>query len=309
VDEHGEGHEQWNFLPTKGRCFGYVRTINGGDLKLERLGGHPRAKSVDNITVVFTATRPKPTRKRVVVGWYRNASVWRKEQWMPRPNRSKESPWRAVADEQNCRLLGLGERVFEMPPVRGAKVKAGRGVRYYDEPVPEAADFVEELRAYIDERETAPPPKQNDKRSRSAGRQSDPERRILVEKAAVNRVRQHYERMGYRCTSVEKDNVGWDLEFDRDTSRLRDTPLLLVEVKGCSGDAAVVELTPNEFKAMQSKEHRDRYRLAIVTNALGEPPNQQLRILAYRHEIDGWFDDTGQRAEIESLEGARVSCP
>lgn len=126
-------------------------------------------------------------------------------------------------------------------------------------------------------------------------RQSDPARRIEVEKAAIDCVVEHYQRGDFKCTSVEADNKGWDLECACGRSKL------LVEVKGCSGTAAQVELTPNEYRAMR---HRKRqYRLAVVTSALDEP-----QLLIVRFKNSAWCDQFGREVELEERTGARVTC-
>ncbi len=64
-------------------------------------------------------------------------------------------------------------------------------------------------------------------------------------------------------SSVERDNVGWDLEAELGDRRL------LIEVKGLSGRPLSVELTPNEFKKFVKND--ENYRLYIVREALVNP--------------------------------------
>ncbi|WP_410723360.1 protein NO VEIN domain-containing protein, partial [Burkholderia sp. SIMBA_042] len=63
-------------------------------------------------------------------------------------------------------------------------------------------------------------------------------------------------------SSVEEDNVGWDLTVTGGDVTLK------VEVKGLSGHELCVELTPNEYKQMVSPEHRAMYAVYVVTGAL-----------------------------------------
>ena len=126
-------------------------------------------------------------------------------------------------------------------------------------------------------------------------RRSDPARRIEVEKAAIDCVVEHYERSDFKCTSVEADNKGWDLECMCGRTRL------LVEVKGCSGTTAQVELTPNEYRAMQRR--KKQYRLAVVTRALDDP---QLLIVQFKNKA--WRDQHGREVKLEERTGARVAC-
>lgn len=75
VAEYDTGHEVRNFEPANGRCYGYVRAPRG-KINMLRLGARADAECADNVTVVFTATPPGQGGS-VVVGWYRNAQVWR----------------------------------------------------------------------------------------------------------------------------------------------------------------------------------------------------------------------------------------
>lgn len=81
VEENETGHEVCNFLPcSDGHVYGHVETIQGKNdrqIRLERFGGN--GPSVDGIDVIFTATHPDEGGRRVV-GWYRNATVFRERQ-------------------------------------------------------------------------------------------------------------------------------------------------------------------------------------------------------------------------------------
>ncbi len=74
IQDNETGGEIRNFLPAGQHLYGYVRPPGDG-MNLERLGAVDGADHVDNVTIVFTATRPEG--ERVVVGWYRDARVWR----------------------------------------------------------------------------------------------------------------------------------------------------------------------------------------------------------------------------------------
>ena len=94
-------------------------------------------------------------------------------------------------------------------------------------------------------------------RSRTNG--GDPITRKEVESAAVQVVKKYYEGRKYDVVSVEGDNVGWDLNVQRDGETV-----FRVEVKGIRASRISVGLTPNEY----SKSDDDSFRLAIVRNAL-----------------------------------------
>jgi hypothetical protein len=75
--------------------------------------------------------------------------------------------------------------------------------------------------------------------------------------------------------------------------------VLRVEVKGCSGNEAVAELTPNEYA--QSRTHRADYRICIVTRALEQPT---LHAFQWSEEADGWITETAIRLDVTERIGA-----
>lgn len=89
VNKTGHGHEVCNFLACKdGYIYGHVETskINEKDgVTIDRdikvLGEN---EYYDGVDVVWTATHPTDGGRRVV-GWYRNARVYRKRQTFSRP--------------------------------------------------------------------------------------------------------------------------------------------------------------------------------------------------------------------------------
>ena len=80
VQEEGMGHEVCNFAAHRGTVYGYVQPPKAkgqpgeGQIRIERIGGD-QADFVTNVLVVWTATRPEGG--TVVVGWYKNATVYR----------------------------------------------------------------------------------------------------------------------------------------------------------------------------------------------------------------------------------------
>lgn len=285
VDIHETGGEVNNFLPKGNYLYGYVRPPRGNKINIEKLGAEAGAQHVDNVTVVFTATPPKG--KRVVVGWYRDARVWRHMQ------RSNRRSYFARAKKNNCTLLEVDERALHIPRANRQTGAFGFGrsqIRYVQDN-DKKDEIVRLLCRFLDNPSiTLDPPE-----SKGVKRKSDPARRYKVENAAINYVIKHYE--GFRCKSVERENKGWDLEFKRGSVQL------LVEVKGCSGHEAKVELTPNEYTAM--RRQNPHYRLAIVTNALDKP---HLSIVSFNGSDGTWRDKTGRKFRLKEMTGARVDC-
>ena len=166
VKDNETGGEINNFQPDTGDGFyyGYVQPPGPKEtVNLERLGAAPGVAYVDDVTIVFTATRPKVG--SVVVGWYRDARVWRDQQ--PRRNRI----YYARARKENCTLLGIDERVVPVPRAGHPRGTWGMGqsnIRYVDE-ADESEEFVRKLRKPMED------PSAIDVRTRGgAPRQSDP---------------------------------------------------------------------------------------------------------------------------------------
>ena len=111
--------------------------------------------------------------------------------------------------------------------------------------------------------------------------------RVKVDKSAIDCVWSYYEKLGYSVYSVEKDNVGWDLQ-----ARLV-KKVLLIEVKGLSGSEMKCQLTPNEYSNFLS--NLPNYRLAIVTEALS---NITLNIFRYSPESEAWINEFNKEMRL-----------
>lgn len=276
VIENGMGHEVCNFLPHKGTLYGYVQG-GGGGINITRLGADKDDDQIDGITVVWTAKRPNG--HTVVVGWYRDATVFRVFQ-----KHAKAPPSQAAHDidsylitaaASDGTLLPVDARVLQVP--RGMKGGMGQSLVWFaDDPV--IAPFLKQVHALIKDGTAAPPAPPTASRKKP-----DQAQKVLVEKAAITTCWKHYERLGYEVTSVEKDNVGWDLEAVNGKNRLR------IEVKGLSGTGRQIELSPNEYDAFTA--HAADYRLAVVSDALD---TAQLQIVRYSTEAGGWVIDGEQ---------------
>ena len=149
VDIEGHGFEVCNFAPYENQIYGYVQPPSGGSrgniklgtdeyffrstININRLGADTNDDFITNVNVIWTATNSE----RVVVGWYKNATVYREYQkFDPVPLFHKENyitGYRIVAEESNCKLLPIERRTFPIP----TRVKGGMGqsnVWYADQP-------------------------------------------------------------------------------------------------------------------------------------------------------------------------------
>lgn len=290
VAKHGRGHEVCNFYNHKQTHYGYVQPP-GAQIDIERLGANPDQEEIHGVTVFWTATRP--TGGTTIVGWYQNATVYKNYQYHsstpPQQKRNDVDGYWVKAAASSSALLPIDARTFEIP----RQVKGGMGqsnVWYAD--APESAGLVKSALSLA----TGAKPN-----SRKAGipRSNDPLKKAAVEKAAIKTCCSHFEALGYDVASVEKDNLGWDLEATSGKTRLR------IEVKGLSGIAFSIELTPNEYNAFVL--HRPDYRLAVVTNALKSP---QLHVCRYSSETEAWQVEgsTKMQLKIQVMQSAAITC-
>jgi len=293
VKKHGYGHEIFNFKPFQGSVFGYVQPVRGGineasgsTVNIERLGATKKADLLSGVLAVWVATAPEGG--SVIVGWYKNATVFRR--WQPPPEGSGREHqgqplgYYVTAAEQDATLLSRDERLFAIP--RGEAGMGQSNVWYADDP-----DQHRQLRldvlAFISERRlpvAKPKPLQ----------QPDPLIRTMVERAAVATVVAYYTGLGYTVCSVEEDNVGWDLIAAFEKRELK------IEVKGLSGAETRVELTPNEYAKLNL--HQESYRICVVTQALTAP---QLATFAYSCDSGQWEDQRGRVLDFEEIVAAR----
>jgi hypothetical protein len=133
-------------------------------------------------------------------------------------------------------------------------------------------DYVEKVLKYIKTGFFA----NSENKSKGTARQNDPLKRMEVETKAVKFVTKHYKKLGYEIDSVEKDNVGWDLNATNGRIKLK------LEVKGLSGNDIATELTPK---------------------TLSSP---KLMVFSYSIDNDKWTSDNGRILKFEEKISARI---
>lgn len=295
VAEHGEGGEMWNFREEGGKFYGYAMTRNFSGIDLSRISSErdwEKGEELTDVDIVFISRSPDPDIGQVVVGWYKKATVFHKE-YRKRRGRRKDGDWKHIdylceVSSDDAHLLEIADRTFSVPRGKGFPGQSNAWYENSDNSDnSEVVNFKKRLRKYI--------------ATGKAGRnlpssRNRPERRLgqeeilAIERAAVEKVWEHFEDNGYRLTSVEADNAGWDLEAAKDGKTL------LLEVKGHKGNVIQFELTPNEY--LQLQERKKVYRVCVVRNALSEP---DLKILAPRKAKGSWL-----LAEVEGNEKIRL---
>jgi hypothetical protein len=277
IDTHKTGGEIYNFHDRRGFYYGFIPPY--GDVAIDRLGAAPGDDSVDDVVIVWVA---RSVRGSVVVGWYKNATVFRKS----RP--SSIDVYSAKAPASQCNLLDPQDRLFRIPRGAGGMGQANRW--YADQPRDER--FKQAVWKYIVSG-TLPYARKGKKLGGHAWQQ-DREKRLRVEENAMKATEKWYCKQGYTTTRVDREKVGWDLEASKREEFLR------IEVKGLSGQTLSVDLTPNEYGRM--KHFKASFRLSVLLRALDA--NRTLRVFMYSPEQDVWQDDEGRLA-LEELTGAR----
>ena len=198
VEKHGSGHEVCNFSPHNGTVFGYVETL-GQKIKIDRLGANSEDVAIDGVTVVWTATPPNGGTR--IVGWYKNATVFRQCQKFERAPRAqaknKISCFQIKAPSSDATILPVKDRKFIIP--RGEKGGMGNRNFWYAQR-PESKRLIQKVSAYIAEWQSL------GIGSPKRGRIQSQERKAQVEKAAIRTCCDHFENLGYQVLSVEKDN-------------------------------------------------------------------------------------------------------
>jgi len=126
IKEHGYGSEVYNFRPCRGKMYGFVEAgwkPKPCCINITNLGASKGDSSVSGILVVWVAKRcvKHPT---VVVGWYKNATVYRERQKPPEASNRKlpdgeDAPYFAEADEQNCTRIPAESRDLVVPRGEG----------------------------------------------------------------------------------------------------------------------------------------------------------------------------------------------
>lgn len=296
--DHVVGHEAWNFLPTRGKVYGYIpreTTVN-----IERLGATRRDAAVQGVTVVWLARHPS-TGRTVIVGWYENADIYRMSGGisLKRMKGIRIAP-QIVADAKDAHLLPLDQRTFPIPTKKKPGCLGQSPVWYGNND-----EFRDRVRLFISRGGRHAPV--TARRFAGAGRQNDPAARKRIEEAAIEFATRYYESIagGERLVeSVEHLARGWDLEASNTEDCLK------VEVKGVSSDVCSVDLTPNEYEAMLSTEHRSHYVVFVVTGLEAKRPFAH--IFRYDGEASSrakpvWISQRGELLRVEERVAARLS--
>lgn len=283
-----EPHESFNFQVENGElCYGYARISKGNNINIERLGDVDQDKEgneyVDNVTVVWTARRPKGG--MVVVGWYKNARIFRSGQTYPATvhrqfKNGGKATFQAIANAGNVFFLDSPKRDERLLDGLGKTWKQARP--FYISEKPEFAEMERNLWKLILGKSGKAISKRGKKPPLNQARKKE------IEEGAIKYVAEEFKQRGYSVESREDENVGYDLE-----AVSKNGEVLCIEVKGRGIMDITADFTVNEYKTILSHEEDcfniGEYIICIVTN-VGRP-NMTLYEFRYDRKRKAWFDD------------------
>lgn len=141
------GHEVCNFSNIGGKVYGYVQPK--GQIRIERLGAGKKEDSVEGVTVIWTAGPDNGG--TAVVGWYKNATVFRNQQKFKNPSQLQkknglDSYW-ISASASDATLLPIDKRSCMIP--RGVKGGFGQSNVWYAA-APESGSIVDKVLRLVD---------------------------------------------------------------------------------------------------------------------------------------------------------------
>lgn len=285
VDFYRDGGEVFNFKPIRGQLYGFVRIGSGHGLRIQRLGAKRKDVSVDNITVVFFSRNPQ-TGGQYIVGWYRNATVFRKIQTIKRGRGNK--PWYNIKTEAGKgRLIDLKDRNFEIPEEGPGRSNAWYAEDYSIRYIVELQKYMRAPKKYIH--------KQPVKIINKVPWQQNAALRKQIEEKAMEITEQYFTAKKYSVEYCHTKNYGWDMEASKTSQKL------LLEVKGLSGSFQAVELTPNEF--LNAKKNRRHYKICIVSKTLTKRPVLDI----YYWQDNQWITVDHHKLKVTPRIGAILS--
>ncbi|HQM85987.1 MAG TPA: DUF3883 domain-containing protein [bacterium] len=284
IEENGWGGEIFNFEPNDGKMYGYV-SLSGENkrINIARIGAKRGSSYIDNVTVVWVATSENGG--VFVVACYKNARVFSEVQnpditGVDRYYKGENINYRVEADVKDCFLISEEKRTFKIDGF-------GHSNLWYAEN--EDDEFFNKVINYLKSQGKAVNPN-----TPSGRKKIDVYRKKMVEEKAVELTEKHFRSLGFDIKSVEKDNLGWDLNAIKEGKVIYN-----IEVKGLSQSEINIQLTPNEYSKMNEKSNN--YKICVVTNALSQP---KLSVFSYSEKCKKWKDEERKTLDVETRTGA-----
>lgn len=252
----GLGHEAFNFHEINGQLFGYFQPqMQASKIKLERIVPGTRGDILNGVLVVFVATHPEQRSQRIV-GWYRNARVYR--DYRPSPPKERNGfNYFLVSEARDAVLLPTDVRTQIVPGGKGGFGQANICYLFQQDGkskpakwVPDELDFVHgyagENLLVNPQAEAAPAVVHSVELEieRSAGFQPNSGIRKVVELHAMARAQTEFESRGYEVKDVSKTKP-------YDLCCTKSDEVRYVEVKGTQTAGTDIVLTAGEVNFIQ----------------------------------------------------------
>lgn len=257
-NKHKLGHERFNFKDVGGRLYGYVeaQSKRTGGLNLERIDPETEGDQLDDVLVIFVATRPGGGQR--IVGWYTHATAHRVFQ-KPFGSARADCGYQVECEVTDAVLLPLAQRTWEVPTGAGgmkqARVRYAYGREGKLRLPPWWAAILKKIAQYKGPNQltvlnAAVQDAAADHLEAQLGEQGiggfqpDSKVRCAIELHAMSRAVAYFESDGW---FVEDTHVGnpFDLRISRDGESFR------VEVKGTTGEGREVVLTRGEVESAE----------------------------------------------------------
>ena len=252
----GVGNEAFNFHEVGGRLFGYFQPqMQASKIKLERIVPGTHGDELTGVIVVFIATDPERGSQRVI-GWYRNATVYRSRHSSP-PKERNGFNYFLVAEARDAVLLPTLLRTQIVPGGKGGFGQANICYLYEQDGkskltnwVSDALDFVQnyerENLLATPEAEAAPAVIESVELEveRLAGFQPNAKIRKAIELHAMGRAQKEFVSRGYEVNDVSRKEP-----YDLHCTKAQEVKY--VEVKGTQTGGTDIVLTAGEVKFIQ----------------------------------------------------------
>lgn len=261
------GHEAFNFRREKdGCCYGYVQPPRGTKknndphLNIGRINpAFKKSDCVTDVLVIWVATKPKEYGGgQYVVGWYKNATVYR--EFQPLSKNIRRYPLKDACYNIKCRaddvvLLPPQKRKLSIPRTNSEITSLGQANIFYllngkGAPI---ANLAKEIKNAIvlTKKYNGPNLKTKDDCVQDGHSQSsyesDPNIRKAIEDYAMWRCKVFYKKKGFHCEDVSQTE-------SYDVLATNGNCIKWIEVKGTRGSGDGVILTKNEVKLAKRKK-------------------------------------------------------
>lgn len=301
LKHHKHGAEAFNFSRSPdGQVRGYRPPGARQQISIERLGAARGADHVGGVLVVWMARIPR-SKTTVIVGWYEDATVYRRDREHEIEVDGEKISYSAVTTYKKATLVPSILRTYQ---IRSSRTNPGAG--FGQNPTWYGVEQVDDsVRSYVQEYRRRLTRARRTSQTLVPPKNTDPELRRRVEKRAIEHATAYYAKLSGSAAlvrSVETEAKGWDLEVELEATTL------FVEVKGLLGSTLRCELTPNEYEKMMLPENRDHYVVYVVNNALAEAPEIPLVSVFRLGAGEKWVTEDGRKLLIEQRLGAVLSC-